>query len=341
MHLYGVARVACLIALAVAACGEPSRVAVDDTPRTKLARVTPRADAAVDAGPPSCVDDGQPYDADALRERIAFLADKGLDGRVPGTRGDITARHYVADRFRCLGLVPGASATSYEQDFDVDGHTTANLVGLIRGSTDDVIVIGAHLDHVGHGKLGANDNASGVVSLLAIAQAMRQRDITPKRTLAFVVFGGEELGELGSNHFVETPPSSVALDHVVYDINLDMVGTYRSHGVVAAMGTFAKLPARAILDRLVERRTDRRFHVGLGGRGADSDHEPFCKLGIPYVFFWTPDASCYHATCDTIDNIDLPHLIAIAKLAGDLVAELAETDVDLKASRTRLGCTGR
>ena len=313
-------------------------MAIDDTPRASVARVTPRADAAVDAAP-GCADDGQPYDPDALRERLAFLADKDLDGRVPGTKGDRTARHYVAERLRCLGLQP-AGTSGFEQAFEADGHPTANLVGVIRGSTDDIVVIGAHLDHVGRGKLGANDNASGVVTLLAIAQAMRQRDITPKRTIVFAVFGGEELGELGSNYFVAHPPPAIDLAHVVYDINLDMVGSYRSHGLVAAMGTFAKLPARAILDRLVDRRTA-KLHVGLGGRGADSDHEPFCKLGIPYVFFWTPDATCYHATCDTIDNIDLPHLVVIAKLAGELVAELAETDVDLAASRTRLGCYGR
>jgi Zn-dependent M28 family amino/carboxypeptidase len=173
--------------------------------------------------------------------------------------------------------------------------------------------------------------------MLAIAQAMHQRDVKPRRTIAFVAFGGEELGELGSRYFVAHPPEAIALGRIVYDINLDMLGSYKSHDFVAAMGTYPKMPARAIMDRLV----DRKLHVGLGGRGADSDHEPFCKLGIPYVFFWTPDAACYHATCDTVDQLDLAHYAKIAALAGALVAELAETDVDLASARQRLGCTGR
>ena len=324
-----------LALLAVVACGQPSRVSIEDTPPAAVARVLPHVDAGVHAAP-SCVDDEHPYDEAALRAHLAYLASKDLDGRVPGTKGDRAARAYVVERFRCLGLAPGGTK-GYAQAFEADGHATANLVGLIKGTSNDIVVIGAHLDHMGGGKLGANDDASGVVALLAIAQAMRQREVTPKRTLAFAVWNGEEMGELGSRYFVAHPPSAVSLDHVVYDINLDMLGSYKSHGFVAAMGTFARMPARAILDRLV----DRKLSVGLGGRGVDSDHEPFCKLGIPYVFFWTPDARCYHAACDTVDNLDLPDYAKIAQLAGALVAELAETDVDLAASRTRLGCTGR
>ena len=329
MHLCVMARA--VLALVLVACGQPSRVTIEETPPSSVARVVPRVDAAT---PAPCADDGEPYDEAALRARIAYLASKDLDGRVPGTAGDTAARAYIAERFRCLGIAE-AGTTGYEQPFEAAGHDTANLVGKIAGTTDDIVLIGAHFDHLGNGKLGANDNASGVVAMLAIAQAMARRDVRPRRTIVFAAFGGEELGELGSRYLVAHPP--IALDHIVYDINLDMLGSYKSHDFVAVMGTYPKMPARAIMDRLV----DPKLHVGLGGRGADSDHEPFCKLGIPYVFFWTPDAACYHATCDTVEQLDLRHYAKIAALAGALVAELADTDVDLAAARRRLGCTGR
>jgi hypothetical protein len=283
-----------------------------------------------------------PYDPTALRTRIARLAAPGLDGRAAGSGGDATARAYLVERFRCLGLTPGGTDGSYEQPFDAAGRATANLIGYVAGDDpvvgDDIVVVGAHHDHLGDGHLGANDNASGVVALLAIAQAVRQHG-TPRRTIAFVLFGGEELGLLGSQAFAAHPPAALPLARVVYDINLDMVGSYASTGAVYAMGTFRGLPATAIVHAL--KRTWPALHVGVGGRGVGSDHEAFCAAGIPYVFFWTPDRRCYHARCDTVERLDLAHLADVAAFAGALVERLAASPLDLAASRARLGCTGR
>jgi Zn-dependent M28 family amino/carboxypeptidase len=126
---------------------------------------------------------------------------------------------------------------------------------------------------------------------------------------------------------------------VVYDVNLDMVGSYASTGAVHAMGTFRGLPATAIVQTLAAGRP--ALHVGIGGRGVGSDHEAFCRAGVPYVFFWTPDRRCYHARCDTVARLDAAHLATIASLAGDLVSRLADAPTDLAASRARLGCRGR
>jgi len=300
--------------------------------------------ARATAAPPaaaSCVDDGAPFDAAALRERVAHLASTELDGRASGSPGDAAARAYLAARFRCLGLVPAGDGDSYEQAFTADGRATANLVGYLPGDDPvagrDIIIVGAHHDHVGRGHLGANDNASGTVALLAIAQALRQRG-APHRTIAFVAFGGEELGLLGSAHFAAHPPAALPLDRVVYDINLDMVGSYASTGAVHAMGTFSNLAATPILKALAAERP--KLHVGIGGRGAGSDHEAFCRAGIPYVFFWTPDKRCYHERCDTVERLDGEHLATIAALAGDLVERLSNSPADLAEARTRFGCGG-
>jgi hypothetical protein len=272
---------------------------------------------------------------------VAHLASVELDGRASGSAGDATARAYLAARFRCLGLLPGGPSDSYEQPFTADGRATANLVGYLPGDDPtvgrDIIVVGAHHDHLGHGHLGANDNASGTAALLAIAQAIVQHG-TPHRTIAFVAFGGEELGLLGSAYFAAHPPAALPLDRVVYDINLDMVGSYASAGAVYAMGTFRGLAATPIVEALAAER--RGLHVGVGGRGAGSDHVAFCGAGVPYVFFWTPDKRCYHERCDTIDRLDARHLAEIAALAGELVERLSGAPGDLAAARARLGCSG-
>jgi hypothetical protein len=284
----------------------------------------------------SCVD-GTPFDQKTLRADVAFLASQDLGGRVPGSDGDRAARNFVAERFACLGLAPAGDDGGFEQAFtDTEKQATANVVGVVKGDSDDIIVIGAHHDHIGGKLLGANDNASGVVALLAIAQWVKQHDAAPKRTIAFVTFSAEEQGMLGSQFFAAHSPASLPIGKVVQYINLDMVGSHKSKGFVATMGTFAKQPARKVLDKLVG--NFKQLHVGLGGRAARSDHTPFCKRGIPYVFFWTPDDKCYHEACDTADKLDLPRMADIAQLAGELAWSLANSDTDLAASKHKLGC---
>jgi hypothetical protein len=291
--------------------------------------------------PASCVDDGEPFEHETLAARLRVLASPELGGRVPGSDGDASARELIVERFTCLGLTPAGDDGGFEQTFaDSEGRRTANIVGFIAGADAavgaEIILIGAHHDHIGGKLLGANDNASGVVALLAIAHAIRRQPDPPRRTIAFVAFGAEEQGMIGSAYFAGHPPAVLPMAKVVQYINLDMVGSHASKGFVAAMGTFARQPARKLLDKLVAKFP--KLHVGLGGRASRSDHTPFCQLGIPYVFFWTPDARCYHQACDTADRIDLPRMPDIAQLAGELAWSLAGAYTDLAASRARLGC---
>ncbi|MEO8703275.1 MAG: M20/M25/M40 family metallo-hydrolase [Kofleriaceae bacterium] len=317
-------------------CANPGHV--DDAPTPKVAAIPVDAGVPIDAGVPSCIDDGKPYDEVVIRERVTHLASKELGGRVPGSAGDVATRTLIVDRFRCLGLT--ATKPGYELPFDAAGAKTANVVAYIKGSDPDVgdqiIYVGAHHDHEGNGHLGANDNASGVVALLAIAQAIQQRPAKPKRTIVFATFGGEELGMLGSYYLSAHPPDELPNAKVVQFINLDMVGSHSSRKLVAAMGALPKLASRPFLDKLSRKYP--KLNVSIGGRARGSDYEPLCKLGVPYVFFWTPDAKCYHQTCDLADRIDYPRMVDITSLAGALVGEMADTDVDLAAARQKLGC---
>ena len=242
--------------------------------------------------------------------------------------------------------MPAGDGGSFEQGFEDSGkHKTANVVGFIKGSDadvgDEIIVVSAHHDHLGDGHLGANDNASGVTALLAIAQWLKQKGAigdTPKRTIAFMAFGAEETGMEGSSFYVKHPATALPVGKIVQVINLDMVGSYNSKKYVAAMGTFVGMPSRKLLGKLDD---NYKIRVGMGGRARGSDYEPFCDVGIPYVFFWTPDARCYHGKCDKPAAIDLPHMAEIAALAGDLTWAMSETELDLAASKKKLRCYGK
>ena len=290
----------------------------------------------VTAAPASCVD-GDLYTAKVMKEQLTFLASPELDGRAPGSTGDTKARAFVADKLACLGLTPAGDDGGFAQAFTAaNKQATANLIGYVKGSSsDDIVIVSAHLDHLGAGHLGANDDASGVVALLAIAQAVRQH-ATPKRTIVFAAMGDEEDGMIGSSYFAKHMPKALPLDHVVQFVELDMVGSHSSADLVAAMGAFKGFGARTLLDPLLGKYS--HIHVSAGGKARGSDFAPFCALGVPYTFFWTPDHKCYHEKCDTVDRIDLPHMVDIASLAGALVQALGDTDLDLAKLRAKHGC---
>jgi hypothetical protein len=335
--------------VALAACASSDGAPTPSGPGS--APIAVAVDAGVaDAGPPSCIA-GTPYDQKTFEDRVAFLASKELDGRVPGTDGDQQARAFVAEKFRCLGLAPAGpersreklaavKAIDFELPFEAAGKDTANVVGVVKGSdpdlADEIIFVGAHHDHEGKGHLGANDNASGVVALLAVAQAIQQRTTKPKRTIVFATFGGEELGMLGSYHLAANPPEGLPIAKIVQFINLDMVGSHAAKQYVAALGVHSKLAARKPLEKLAKKFP--KLNVAIGGTARGSDFLPYCKLGVPYAFFWTPDPRCYHKLCDTADKLDYPRMVDIAALAGALTETLADSDDDLLAVRTQRKC---
>jgi Zn-dependent M28 family amino/carboxypeptidase len=296
---------------------------------------------AKDAANPASCEDDTPFDQATFEARVAFLASKELDGRAPGSTGDAAARKMIAERFECLGLAK-AFGTSYEQSFVANKKTTANVVGYIAGADatvgSEIVLVAAHHDHLGKGYLGANDNASGIVAMLAVAQSIVQREDKPKRTIVFAAFGAEETGMHGSYFYEAHAPEALPADRIVQVINLDMVGSHKSRGYVAALGSFAKVAATPILKKLVA--SYPKLSVAMGGKARGSDFEPFCKKDTPYVFFWTPDR-CYHAKCDTADQLDYPRMIDIAKLATDLTTAIADTEVDLVDAKATRGCFGK
>lgn len=311
-------------------------------------------DAAVEApdaggGAPDaaagCVFDEDPFDVNVLQARVSFLASDTLEGRAPGSAGDLAARTHIEDRFRCLGLTPPNADGSYQQPFVTsENQNTANVVGYIPGSdpavADQIIVITAHHDHLGirNGRIynGANDNASGVAAMLAVAQAIRQQPAAPKRTIAFIAFGFEENDGAceGSEYYVANPPAALPIDRVVYDINLDMVGLYALAESLTAYGAQMGMPATDALQRLGPNYSQLELQFEDEADEDASDFQAFCNSGVPYIYFETWDDDCYHQGCDDAARLDYANMASISMLSRDLALDLADSSSDLLASRT-------
>jgi aminopeptidase YwaD len=201
----------------------------------------------------------------------------------------------------------------------------ANVIGILPGydpvRAAEVVVVGAHYDHLGRsgGTVypGADDNASGTAVVLELARAFAVAGGAP-RTLVFVLFSGEEVGLLGSRHFVRNPV--VPLSQTVAMINFDMVGRLGDRplgvGGVATGSGLADIVSDAA-HRLGITLTER------GGPGHASDHAAFYGAGIPVLFFHTGTHADYHRPSDTADKIDGQGLARVAALATRVVEQIA------------------
>ena len=209
----------------------------------------------------------------------------------------------------------------------------ANVVGRLPGGDParrhEEIVIGAHYDHLGRGEYGslrpaargevhpgADDNASGAAGLVALARAFASGP-RPARTLVFVAFTAEEVGLIGSSHYVEShePGEIVAM------LNLDMVGRLGDGGVSA----FGADTAPAFED-LVRRAAVRR---GLAvsfvdGSHGPSDHSSFHAAEIPALFFTTGAHEAYHTPDDRAESLRSDGAARVFGLTADVALALAE-----------------
>ena len=200
-----------------------------------------------------------------------------------------------------------------------------NIVGLIKGTdsklSNQYVIIGAHLDHLGGSYNGADDNASGSAGVLEIAEAIAMNPA--KRSVVFVLFSGEELYFKGSGYFVDNCP--VPLDSVIGMINLDMIGRTeekyikeRTHFICNIGGATDEM-LRLVEDVNAETYKwplMRLIHSG-------SDHSSFASRGIPSVSFFSGSQKDLHSTEDDPERIDYEKMQIISQLAYEVVLRLA------------------
>ena len=247
---------------------------------------------------------------DRVMADVSALAADDMEGRGAGTPGGYRAADYVERRFREVGL-EGAFEGAFRQGFSLpQGGEGVNVVGLVPGTVypQRVLMVTAHFDHLGTQLRqvypGADDNASGVAAMLAVAERLRDRP--PAHTVVFAGFDGEEQGLVGAQALAQSPP--VPLGAVLAVVNLDMV----ARGPLWASGTAHYPHLRAVLEGPL---TGRARYGHDEGAGADnwtgaSDHAAFHQRGVPFVYFGVEDHADYHRPTDTADRID-PAVLAV------------------------------
>jgi hypothetical protein len=307
-----------------------------------LALAAPPRLAAQFGTPPVPVVSTEPPPVTAIDD-IRYLSDDRLGGRMTGSAGADTAAAYLAARFEAVGLQPAAGGwfqsftvakeAPVAQHAHVGGLRAKNVIGLLPGRDpvlrNETIIVGAHYDHLGLGGFGsldadstgqvhngADDNASGAAMLIRIAERLA-RD-PPARTVLFLAFSGEELGLLGSAHYVKNPVYPLSTTMAM--VNLDMVGRLRNKRlIVYGTGTAREFPA--LLDSL-------NWHAGFdlksqGDGYGPSDQSSFYAAGRPVLHIFTDLHEDYHRTTDDWEKINLDGFQQVSDFTLGLVTALA------------------
>lgn len=197
----------------------------------------------------------------------------------------------------------------------------------------EVIIVGAHMDHLGtdaNGRVfpGADDNGSGSATLLLLAETLAKNGWKPKRTVVFTWFAGEEQGLVGSKHLVEDLPFPCT--GIAAVINMDMTGQGKPEVSIGGGEGYPALYAKATgFVPEPYRSTLKPFRVE-----GNSDHWPFYERGIPAFFALTQgDHPNYHQVGDVPENLKPECLEAAARVVGSIVVGLGEDPAPLVTGR--------
>ncbi|MFU8812601.1 MAG: M20/M25/M40 family metallo-hydrolase [Balneolaceae bacterium] len=275
----------------------------------------------------------------SLENDVQWLSQPDLKGRLAGSEGEAKAANYISDRFLESGLAPAGEDGTFLQLFtlsgpmaqamDAEGTLARNVAGALRPlqEDDEVIIVGAHYDSQGMGGIismdhesgeqlhpGADDNASGTAVLMELARQFSAKPID--KNILFVAFSGEELGLLGSRHFVRN--MDLRSDRIVAMINLDMVGRMEGNELTI-FGTESAELWSTILDQAPD--DTLRIERVPSGSGA-SDHTSFFEAGIPVLHYFTGIHPQYHRPEDTVDLLNVAGMHAIARHVSGVIREL-------------------
>jgi hypothetical protein len=272
-------------------------------------------------------------DADAAlpsldRERRPFV-------RVPV----VAVRGAAAERVREAARAETAATVSATVEARMG--EALNVVALLPGSdparASEIVVVGAHYDHLGMGgdgslapdavaiHNGADDNASGTAALITVAEALADGP-APARPVLFVGFSGEEKGLLGSAHYVSDP--TVPLDDAVAMVNMDMIGRLREN-TLTVFGMVTAPEWEPMLTTLNAARAE-PFELALMPDGfGPSDHSSFYGAGIPVLHFFTNTHTEYHRPEDDWQTLDARGLERIADFVGEITSTVAGAGVQV------------
>jgi hypothetical protein len=282
------------------------------------------------------------FSSQKLLWRLEVLAHDSLEGRGFGTSGNTMARKFLVQQFSELGISP-AAANGYEQPFE---HTLSkrrrqrmfpvanpgkdlenvnditltggNVIAKVPGESEKMIVVTAHLDHLGvrNGEIfnGADDDASGTAALVSIAEYFSQAK--PYHTLIIAAVDAEEIGSPGCQYLVDNFPGE--LTDVVFNVNMDMIA-HNDNNELWACGTYHYPQLKDPLQQLNSDITLRFGHDNPNDSTLDdwtrsSDHRIFHDKEIPFIYFGVEDHADYHRPSDTFENINQEFYIDAVEL---------------------------
>ncbi|MGN6508849.1 MAG: M28 family peptidase [Chitinophaga sp.] len=272
-------------------------------------------------------------DSSQLVKDVKTLSADKMEGRKTGSKGNRMAQFYLLDRLQQLQL--HQFNNTFEQPFYFTRGQNrimgTNLYGYIPGRIDSFIVISAHYDHVGIRKTagttdsifnGADDNASGVATLLAIAKYYKEHP--PKYNLIFAAFDAEEMGLQGAKAFVARPP--VPISKIILNLNMDMV-SHNDKNELYVCGT-TPYPALKACVAAVASRSSVKLPFGHDKESdgdqnwiTQSDHYEFHKAKIPFLYFGVEDHPDYHKVTDEFERINPSFFYRAAGAVLEVVKE--------------------
>lgn len=289
-----------------------------------------------------------------LSKHLHIVAGDEMAGRDTGSEGQKKAGEYLINYYKSLDITFPKGASSYYQKvpgefmtkkFGNKGVDSENIWAFIPGSEfpDEIVVISAHYDHVGTKNdeiyNGADDDGSGTVALLEMAQAFAQAKKEgngPRRSILFLHVTAEEKGLHGSRYYSENP--LFPLKNTVVDINIDMIGRVdpaheENPNYIYVIGS-DRLSTE--LHQINEEMNTKYVGLNLDYKYNDrkdperiyfrSDHYNFAKNGVPAIFFFNGVHADYHKPSDTPDKINYELMTKRAQLAFADAWEIANRD---------------
>ncbi len=288
-----------------------------------------------------------------LKEYLYTFAGDDFEGRDTGEPGQKKAAEYLKTQYKEMGIPSPIGKDDYFQEipesyFRGGIKSSENVLAFIEGKEkpEEIIVISAHYDHVGIDKNGevyngADDDGSGTVSLLEIAEAFmmaKKQGLGPKRSILFLHVTGEEKGLYGSRFYTENPV--FPLENTVTNLNVDMIGRIdknheekEKNNYVYLIGSDRlstdlhtiseeanKKYTKLDLDYTYNAKNDpNRFYFR-------SDHYNFAKHNIPIIFYFNGVHEDYHKPTDTADKIEYELMAKRAQLIFYTAWEVANRD---------------
>lgn len=283
---------------------------------------------------------------------ISVIADDSMGGRNTPSPGLEMTAQFLADKYSDWGLLPAGENNGWFQRYPLakSAATAPNVVAIVRGSDpalrDEYVVFSAHMDHIGtagdgvggcspftrtNGTVdsicnGADDDGSGTVAVLAIAEAVTKLNGRTRRSILVLNVSGEEKGLLGSAYFSDHP--TVPLANIVADINLDMISRNNPDSIVVIGKQYSDLGVT--LARVVATHPELQLVAAddlwpTQNLWARSDHYSFARKGVPALLFYAGSHPQYHRANDEVTVINTGKLTSVAQLAFYLGIEVANT----------------